>query len=477
MLRASDRMIRCVIIVLALACWSTIASAQIATVTRNVNLRSDPSTGQPPLQLLTLNAPLILLSTTPDHGYYRVRTADGHEGYVWAPNVRVSATAAPPTTPAPPPPPAAGGGRGSATFVGPPAAAVRELTKDAGHKSLKTKAAAEKKSLTPKARLAFIRKAQIWAPTNVPEMDLRAGPQGQSAFQPNEMVTCDYVETKLPGTTPKFDCTLPDGEVVKVRYGQDNGKVEGAVLTSRVLWALGFGADRLYPVRVTCRGCSADPWEKRGSVSGEQVFDPAAIERKPKGHEMKSEYRGGWAWPELELVDEQQGGAAKAQRDALKLLAVLLQHTDNKAENERLLCLPGGATGAGGCEKPFMMLHDVGLTFGHANFANRDSTGSVNFDEWSTTPIWRDAKACVGHMSESYTGTLGDPKISEAGRQFLADLLVQLTDQQLRDLFTVGRVDRRSRKPGSTESPATVDEWVLAFKHKRDEIVANRCAS
>ena len=334
-----------------------------------------------------------------------------------------------------------------------------------------------KKPLTRTARLAFIRKAQVWAPTHVPQMDLRAGPQGPGAFQPNERVTCDYVKANLPGTTRKFDCAVGDGDVVKVRYGPENGKVEGAVLASRLLWALGFGADRLYPVRVTCQGCSADPWTKRDKVPGEQVFDPAAIERKPQGHEMKGEYKGGWTWPELDLVDEQQGGAPKEQRDALKLLAVLLQHTDNKPENERLLCLPGGATDAGGCEKPFMMMHDVGNTFGHANFGNRSNTSRVNFDEWSTTPIWRNAKACVGHMSKSHTGTLGDPTISEAGRRFLADLLVQLTDQQLSDLFEVARVNRRSRKPGSTEPSASVDEWVTAFKHKRDEIVTNHCES
>jgi hypothetical protein len=357
------------------------------------------------------------------------------------------------------------------------AASVREPTQDPGQKPLEKKAATLKKPPTPAARLAFIRKAQVWAPTNVPQMDLRAGPRGPGAFQPNERVTCGYVKATLPGTSRKFDCAVGDGDVVKVRYGAENGKVEGAVLASRLLWALGFGADRLYPVRVTCQGCSADPWTKRDRVPGEQVFDPAAIERKPQGHEMKGEYKGGWKWPELELVDEQQGGAPKEQRDGLRLLAVLLQHTDNKPENERLLCLPGGATDAGGCEKPFMMMHDVGNTFGHANFGNRASTSSVNFDEWSTTPIWRNAKACVGHMSKSLTGTLGNPTISEAGRQFLADLLVQLTDQQLRDLFDVARVDRRSRKPGSTEPAATVDEWVRAFKHKRDEIVTNRCQS
>jgi len=65
--------------------------------------------------------------------------------------------------------------------------------------------------------------------------------------------------------------------------------------------------------------------------------------------------------------------------------------------------------------------------------ADSTATGSVNFAEWSTTPIWRDAKACIGHMSQSYTGTLGNPRIREAGRQFLADLLVQLTDHHLTD--------------------------------------------
>jgi hypothetical protein len=193
---------------------------------------------------------------------------------------------------------------------------------------------------------------------------------------------------------------------------------------------------------------------------------------------MKSENKGGWAWPELELVDEQQGGAPKAQRDAMKLLAVFMQHTDNKQLNERLLCLPKGRTTGDACDQPFMMMHDVGLTFGHANFLNRNNTASLNFEEWSNTPIWRDPVACVARMSKSFSGTLGDPTISEGGRQFLADLLIQLTDRQLHDLFEVAHVDRRSRNPNHAGlRPATVDEWVAAFQRKRDEIVTHRCPS
>ena len=52
-------------------------------------------------------------------------------------------------------------------------------------------------------------------------------------------------EKKLPGTTQEFDCAIGD-DIVKVRYGIENGKVQGAVLASRLLWALGFGADGRY---------------------------------------------------------------------------------------------------------------------------------------------------------------------------------------------------------------------------------------
>src|SRR6202163_2819447 len=212
----------------------------------------------------------------------------------------------------------------------PAAAAVNAVTQDPTDKPVKKKSdkkKAARKPLTQEARLEFIRKAQVWAPTNVPQMDLRAGPQGPGAFQPNESVTCDYMKAELPGTTKKFDCAVANGDVVKVRYGQGNGKVEGAVLGSRLLWALGFGADRLYPVRVTCRGCSTDPWRQHAAAPADQVSEPAAIERKPKGHEMKSDYKGGWKWPELDLVDEAGGGVPKAQRDGLEMLAVFMQHS------------------------------------------------------------------------------------------------------------------------------------------------------
>ena len=80
-------------------------------------------------------------------------------------------------------------------------------------------------------------------------------------------------------------------------------EVQASVLATRLLWALGFVADRVYPVRVSCRGCEADPWKDQASHKGTHEFDAAVIERKPHGRELwEGDRKAGWTWPELEDV-------------------------------------------------------------------------------------------------------------------------------------------------------------------------------
>jgi len=323
--------------------------------------------------------------------------------------------------------------------------------------------------LTKEQRRDAIAHAAVWSPTNIPSMDLRAGPQGKGAFAPFSTVTCDYVDEKPSGAAPKFFCAVAPGDEVKVKYGGNNVEVYAEVAATRLLWALGFGADRMYPVRVVCRGCPADPYADTKPKLPEATFEVAAIERKMPGKTMETHSDEGWSWAELDSIDATDGATQRVQRDALKLVAVLLQHTDNKPKQQRLICLPGESAVEtdSGCGKPFMMISDVGLTFGRANEFNRSRLSGVNFERWSGLRVWKDPKACVGKLSGSATGTLTDPRISEAGRKFLADLLVQLSDVQLHDMFEVARFGQ----PGD----ASIDQWVAAFKHKRDEIVGLTC--
>ena len=324
------------------------------------------------------------------------------------------------------------------------------------------------------SRAGVLQRAQVWTATEIGAADLLTGPPGRGAFTRGETVSCDYVHETLSGHSPKFSCRLPDGDTVKVKYGGTNGEVYGEVLATRLLWALGFGADRMYSVNVICRGCPPD----LGGIArpnGEQRFAPAAIERKMDGHEWSGAGGSGWAWQELDRTDPALGGATSEQRDALKLLAVLIQHTDSKPEQQRIVCLDAKHQ-AGSCDRPFLILNDVGMTFGRANRGNADPPGSVNLVEWRKLPVWRDAAGCVGNLPRSFSGTLGFPIISEDGRRFLASLLEQLSDRQLHDLFAAAQVDQRLRDPGHARSgfPA-IDEWVYAFKEKRQQIEERRC--
>jgi hypothetical protein len=337
--------------------------------------------------------------------------------------------------------------------------------------ALSDRSRAQEPTQSEAARVSLMARAKVWMPTDVASMDLRIGPTGPGAFEPGATVTCDYLDKQLTGASPKFACRLPNGDELKVKYGGDNGEVYGEVAASRLLWALGFGADHMYSVRVVCHGCP----QKVGGIlreNGDRILDPVAVERKFPGPELVEK----WDWKELELVNE-GAGATTAERDAFKLLAVLLQHSDSKSSNQRIVCVEDVGVG-NECQTPLMMIQDLGVTFGRANATNQQPRASVNLAEWKELAVWKNAHDCVGNLSGSWTGTLKEPVISEEGRRFLGDLLMQLSDRQIRDMFETARVHLRPRAPQSGRSGfPTIDEWVAAFKDKRSQIVERRCTA
>jgi hypothetical protein len=104
-----------VLVALAVPFCASPLIGQTVTVTRNVNLRPDPSSEYPPIRLLTPSEPpLTLIEPSPESGYYHVRTINGEEGYVWSKNIHIRAAPAAPATTIQPGP----GISGSASMVG-----------------------------------------------------------------------------------------------------------------------------------------------------------------------------------------------------------------------------------------------------------------------------------------------------------------------------------------------------------------------
>ncbi len=320
---------------------------------------------------------------------------------------------------------------------------------------------------TRQQRLAAIKHAKVWTRTDVGSMNIKAGPHGPKAFTPGQTVACHYINKPHgKGTTLKFHCALPSGRDLKVRYGKDNGEIYGHVAATRLFWALGFPANPMYPVKIVCNGCPDDPYnDPTPPAAGAPpvVFDPATIDEDFEGETIETREDEGWAWRELTMIDEKAGGASLAERDALRLLAAFIQHASSKAMNQRIACLDAPA-----CTQTRLVVQDMGKTFGRAAAQHDGPTAAVNLPEWTAMSMWRTGKPCVARLHWTWTGSLMDPRVTESGRTLLADLLNQLSDAQIRDLFEVARFSERNPQ-------WTTNQWVDAFKKKRAEITNKTC--
>ena len=330
-----------------------------------------------------------------------------------------------------------------------------------------------------KARTEALATARVWSPPAVPisQANLRDNPTGPSSIRADQELACRFSTELVNGTTPKFNCELPGGEIVKVKYGSANPELRAEVAATRLLIALGFGADRVYVVRrVLCAGCPTFPFQSlkclektgmkstcfAGGINYRRVvsFDSAVIERKLDGRKIEGTPDQGWAWFELEKIDSARGGSTLAEVDAVRLMAVLLAHWDNKAANQRLVCPPGADGPEGTCSKPLAIMQDLGATFGPVK---------VDLNNWRKYQVWADRKSCrVSMKSLPFEGaTFPDRQISEEGRRLLLGWLEQLSDQQLRDVFEGSRITQFDQVSAEGRN---AEVWVNAFKEKVRQI-------
>lgn len=321
-----------------------------------------------------------------------------------------------------------------------------------------------------------LRRAQVWREPAVPieQVDL-SSPAAEARPLDTSSLVCKFVPRPHSGTTPKFDCILRGGEVIKVKYDR-NGEIEAELAATRLLTSLGFGADRMYLVpRLRCHGCPRNPFRtyqllellrldvaytRRIDYDAYIDFEWVSAERRLEAPAINGPEANGWAFHELDKIDPARGGASRAQVDALRLIAVFLHHWDNKAENQRLVCLAAPSERNGRCPEPFALLQDVGSTFGPRK---------VHFASWSERPVWSDPATCELSMEGMPEGgaTFTRIRITEGGRRFLAERLGRLSEPQIRGLFTGARFGEFDPLFGSG---ADVSEWVRAFQGKVREI-------
>ena len=339
---------------------------------------------------------------------------------------------------------------------------------------------AKEPDLTPAQRDAALAAARVWTAPRIPtsSFDFSVNPPGPGAFDASQDVDCTFKQKKIGGTTPKFYCTLPDGDTVKVKYGEPNGEIPSEIVATRLLAALGFPTDRMYRVHsVRCKGCPLLPQQalqcvdeggpaavcfQGASESRVITFEHVAIERPFVGRKIESSDDQGWSWYELEKIDPARGGSSRAEVDALRLVAIVIAHWDNKGPNQRLVCPEGKDKPDGSCAQPLAIVQDLGATLGPKR---------MDLLNWRKVPVWTDPRACRVSMSTlPFNGaTFPDWQISEQGRQFALKLLRALSQAQLTTLFESAGVTSFSHVLTEAHQPQA---WTDAFLAKVSAISA-----
>ena len=328
-------------------------------------------------------------------------------------------------------------------------------------------------------RAAALRRTQVWRTPPVPisKADLKRNPKHLK------------IRGRRVGRMPhRHQADGRHDPQVRLRAGrqgshpsqirQGNPELHAEVAATRLLSALGFGADRMYAVeKVRCAGCTSFPFHslrcpadtgiEKGCFPGgvdyssASEFHAAVIERRLEGRRIESKTDEGWAWHELNNVSESHGGAPRAHVDALKLWPSSSRTGTTRARISGC-CAPGGLAD-GGCSRPFAIIQDLGASFGPP--ARSAQLAIVRRLDRSTHVPCEHGTAAVGRRDFSHANNLGRRPRFPVGVAGAAG--EQTTPGSLQA--------RRSSRPKASPRRRRPEAWAAAFEDKIDRYARRTC--
>jgi hypothetical protein len=394
----------------------------------------------------------------------------------------------------------------------------------------------------PSVRSDYVAQGSVWSKPSwissdfqfSPELNVASGPlvSGNDHLLMENTIICQMTEQDInpnsSGATPKFTCQLMKldpqsgkpilalkkngkSDKIKVKYQLSKGfrekqnmEVFGEVVGTRLLWSLGFSADRMFAAdKVLCYGCTEDPFYDRRidetTLNVPRAFLGVAIERKHEGTELVFENQPkvprkrygppsknfsyqpptpeqfpeeGWSFKEsMRLIQRDSASAVrdeKIKRDALRMLAVFIDHDDNKPENNRILCV-GSVLADGQCDGEIkLIVQDLGAILG-ADISIL-KLKKARFDlSWGERSLWSNPKGCFGNIGITAINrdkSMMYPHISEEGRQFLMRLLNGFASgpegrKRVEGLFEAAHVYRLNQTP---------QQWADAFMARLEKL-------
>lgn len=297
--------------------------------------------------------------------------------------------------------------------------------------------------------------AQLWRQPDIPSENLFYG-AGGAEHQPRGPFV--FEKEDLEGTNPKFDVRDADGVKWKMKLGAE---ARPEPVAARFVWAVGYHTDEDYFLE-EAQVTGLPEHLHRGGDKIERGGIMRAVRLKRQQNEKKV---GGWNWRDNRFVGTRE-------LDGLRVMMAMIDNWDLKDVNNAVRDLkgPGGAV-----EREFLV-SDLGASFGttgrkishEASKGNLDAykkakfiiearPDSVDFAVPSRPEalLVFDAPEYVSRVNMEWIGK----QIPIQNVRWIAGLLSQLTDQQIRDAF----------RAGGYLGPE-LDGFTFAFEHRIAEL-------
>ena len=272
---------------------------------------------------------------------------------------------------------------------------------------------------------------QLWQQPDIPAENLLYGVGGENHAPRGPFV---FEKEDLNGTNPKFDVHDANGVKWKIKLGAE-ARPETAA--SRFVWAVGYHADEDYFLdQVQVTGLP------RHLHRGQDWIDHGGTMRQVRLKRESGEKKvGGWNWRDNRFVGTRE-------LDGLRVMMALIDNWDLKDENNavRDIKRPGG-----GVEREFLV-SDLGASFATNGRKISHEASKGNLDAYEKAKfivdVWPDSvefgtpsrpEALLVFDASEYVSRLNlewirkDIPIEHV--RWMASLLGQLSDQQIRDAF------------------------------------------
>lgn len=243
----------------------------------------------------------------------------------------------------------------------------------------------------------------LWQrPDNISSRDLFLGPGG-SAMRP-DLRRLTFIKEEKGGYSKKYRVRDAAGREWVVKIGKEAQSETSAI---RLLWGIGYYTEVNYLA-------------PRVTIPGKGTFTNVRFEARPEQWDRV----GKWKWKSNPF-------SRSSELQGLKIMMALINNWDLKDSNNVIIKSRGG-------DKLYYVISDLGATFGHASTTpifwrlTRSRNNPVNY---AKSNFFEKVKGdrVVLHFGGKNRGIMKDLTVQDA--QWIASLLSQLSDNQIRDAF------------------------------------------